>query len=576
MTRPMRQAARPRPSGNLDGRALPLAAAVAVLALTMSVHGPAAGAPPGAATPTATSTASGAAPVAAPGTAPGTSPGTAPATPPAASAGATPATAPGAASTPAAAKTPGVDAPPPAQPPREVSVPAFERHQLPNGLTLVLAPRPGTPIVSIGLLVRAGPELDPPGRAGTAAMTAGLLAKGARRNGRVVQATELARQAEALGSSLDSASGWRSTTLSMTVTTPKLAAAAALMADVLQRPLLAADELERARAQSLDGLRVTLGDPAQVASMAARRVFWGDTAYGRLVSPGSLARLTREDITTFHAAWYRPERTVLVLAGDIDAGPAKDLAQKLFGAWHPKGAAPPQPEPAAPAPLPDPLLLVDMPGSGQSAVVVDAPFPPTGAPDRRAGQVANAVLGGGYSARLNQEVRIKRGLSYGAFSQAETHPHAGMAHAETQTNHPTAAQVLQLMRSEMLRLAEAPPTPDELAARQATLVGSFARRLETTGGLASLAIAQLVQGRPLEELGRTVDEVMAVTPEQVQTFAKTHWKPGTLRGVIAGDLKAAGESVAPLLAPDAPGGPARRINLDALDLDRPTLQREAR
>jgi zinc protease len=472
--------------------------------------------------------------------------------------------------------TPGVDAPPPAQPPRPIAVPAFERHQLPNGLTLVLAPRRGTPIVSLALLVRAGPELDPPGRAGTAAMTAGLLTKGARRGGRVVEATELARQAEALGASLDSGSGWRSTTLSMTVTTPRLAAAAALMADVLQRPLLAADELERARAQSLDGLRVTLGDPAQVASMAARRAFWGDTAYGRLVSPGSLARLTREDVTAFHAAWYRPERTVLVLAGDIESEAARELTAKLFGAWQPKGAAPPQPEPAAPSPLPEPLLLIDMPGTGQSAVVVDAPFVPTGAPDRRIGQVANAVLGGGYSARLNQEVRIKRGLSYGAFSQAETHPHAGMAHAETQTNHPTAAQVLQLMRGEMQRLAEAPPSTEELAARQATLVGSFARRLETTGGLASLAISQLVQGRPLEELGRTVDEVMAVTPEQVQAFAKAHWKPGTLRGVIAGDLKAAGDSLAPLLAADAPGGPARRFGLEALDLDRPTLQRETR
>jgi zinc protease len=474
------------------------------------------------------------------------------------------------------ASTPGIDAPPPAQPPRPIAVPAFEQHPLPNGMTLVLAPRRGTPIVSLGVLVRAGPELDPPGRAGTAAMTAGLLTKGARRHGRAVEATELARQAEALGATLDSASGWRSTTLAMTVTTPRLAAAAALMADVLQRPLLAADELERARAQSLDGLRVTLGDPAQVAAMAARRVFWGDTAYGRLVSPGSLARLVREDITAFHAAWYRPERTVLVLAGDIEPEPARELALKLFGTWQPKSAATAPPEAAAPAPLPEALLLIDMPGTGQSAVVVDAPFVPTGAPDRRIGQVANAVLGGGYSARLNQEVRIKRGLSYGAFSQAETHPHAGMARAETQTNHPTAAQVLQLMRGEMQRLAESPPSAEELAARQATLVGSFARRLETTGGLASLAIAQLVQGRPLEELGRTVDEVMAVTPEQVQAFAKAHWKPGTLRGVIAGDLKAAGDSLAPLLAPDAPGGPARRLGLEALDLDRPTLQRATR
>lgn len=476
----------------------------------------------------------------------------------------------------AMAATPGVDAPPPPQAPRPVAVPAFEQLRLDNGLTLVLAPRHETPIVTLAVLVRAGPELDPPQRAGTAAMTAALLSKGARRGGRAVPATTLARQAEALGATLDTASGWRSSTLAMTVTTPKLAAAAALLADVLQHPVLAADELERARAQSLDGLRVTLGDPAQVAGLAGRRAYWGDTAYGRLVSPASLARIQRADVTAFHAAWYRPERTVLVLAGDVDPAAARALAARLFGRWHPKGAAPPAPEPAAPAPLPEPLLLIDMPGSGQSGVVVEAPFVPAQAPDRRIGQVANAVLGGGYSARLNQEVRIKRGLSYGAFSSAEVHPHAGMAHAETQTNHPTAAQVLQLLRGEILRLAEAPPSGDELAARQATLVGSFARRLETTGGLASLAIAQLVQGRPLAGLARTVDEIMAVTPEQVQAFAKAHWRGSALRGVIAGDLKAAGDSLNGL-GGAAPGATAvRRIPVEALDLDRPDLVREAR
>jgi zinc protease len=205
--------------------------------------------------------------------------------------------------------------------------------------------------------------------------------------------------------------------------------------------------------------------------------------------------------------------------------------------------------------------------SGQSGVTLALPFVANDAADRRAGQVANAVLGGGYSARLNQEVRIKRGLSYGAFSEAEAHPGGGMAQASTQTNHPSAATVLQLMRSEIERLAEAPPGADELAARQATLVGSFARRLDTTGGLSSLVVGQLVQGRPLADLGKTVDEILAVTPQQVQAFAQQHWRGTGLRGVIAGDLKAAGEAVSAL------PGPARRLTIEQLDLAQPGLVR---
>lgn len=466
--------------------------------------------------------------------------------------------------------TPGVDAPPPPQPPRPVVVPPLHQHRLPNGVTVVIAPRHQAPVVTLAVLVRAGPELDPAGRSGTAAMTAALLGKGARRHGKPVSATELARQAEALGTTLDAGSGSHSSTVSMTVTAPKLDAAAALLADVVRRPTLAAAELERLRAQSLDALRVTLGDPAQVSVLAGRRQFWGDSAYGRLVAPATLKRITRADVAAFHAAWYRPERAVVVLAGDVDETRGRALAERLFGDWRMHAPAPSATPATVPQPLQEPLLLIDMPGSGQSGVMVTAPFVATRSAERRMGQVANAVLGGGYSARLNQEVRIKRGLSYGAFSETEVHPDAGMLHASTQTNHPTAVQVLELLRGEIARLAEAPPSADELAARQATLVGSFSRRLETTGGLASLVLSQLVLERPLAELSRAVDEIMAVKPEQVQAFAKQHWQAGQLRGVIAGDLKAAGDSLKPL------GDAVRRIPIDALDLEQAKLAKPAK
>ena len=136
-----------------------------------------------------------------------------------------------------------------------------------------------------------------------------------------------------------------------------------------------------------------------------------------------------------------------------------------------------------------------------------------------------------------------------------------MLTARTQTHHPTAAQVLQIMRDEMQRLADAPPAAAELAARQATLVGSFARRLDTTGGLAALVAGQLAKGRPLADLNQHVSDILAVTPEQVQQFARSHWQPGKLRAVIAGDLKAAGDSLRAVEAG------ARRVALAELDME---------
>ena len=471
------------------------------------------------------------------------------------------------------AGTPGMDEPPVAQAPRPLNLPQLHERTLANGLTVVVAPRPGLPVVSATLLVRAGAETDPPDKPGVAAMTSSLWSKGAVRNGRAVPAAELARQAEALGSGLDTGSGWGTSTVGMTVSTPRLDEALALMADVLRRPVLADAELERSRAQTLDGLRVTLGNPSDVADLALRRSFWGDGAYGRVTTPASVQRLRRADLQAFQAQWVRPDRVALLLVGDITAEHGQALAQRLLGDWR----APANPAPvlavAAPAPAAAALLLIDMPGSGQSGVAVAAPYLGDSAADRPAryvGAVTSAVLGGGYSARVNQEVRIKRGLSYGASAGAESQASGGMFTARAQTNHPSAAEVLQLLRSEITRLADAAPGADELAARQATLVGSFARRLETTAGLSAQLVAQIAHGRPLAELADYAPGVLAVTPAQVQAFARQHWAAGGLRAVVAGDLAAAGSSLTGLVAP------AQRVPLGELDLEQVGLRKTAR
>ena len=475
---------------------------------------------------------------------------------------------------PSQAGTPGADEPPLAQPPRPLTLPTLHESTLANGLTVVVAPRPALPVVSLTLLLRAGPELDPPGRPGAAAMTSTLWPKGALRAGRPVPAAELARQAEALGGALDSHSGWGASTLSMTVSSPRMDEALALLADVLRRPLLAADELARARTQALDGLRVTMGNPSDVAALALRRSFWGGSAYGQVATPAALQRLQRADVQAFQAAWVRPDRVALVLVGDVTPEHGLALAQRLLGDWRasaPAPAAPPSPSaPAATAAPAAALVLIDMPGSGQSSVALAAPYIGSGLaerPERYAGLVAQAVLGGGYSARLNQQVRIQRGLSYGVSASAESQPGGGMFTASAQTNHPSAAEVLQLLRSEVTRLADAPAGADELAARQATLVGSFARRLETTSGLSALLVGQLAQGRPLADLVNYTPGLLAVTPAQVQAFARRHWQAAGLRAVVTGDLAAAGDS---LTTP-----PALRLTLGELDLAQPGLRKPA-
>lgn len=467
----------------------------------------------------------------------------------------------------ARAGTPGVDEPPVPGTPRLLSVPQFVEQRLPNGVRVVLAPRSGLPLATVALHLNLGAAADPEGKAGLANLTTSLRTKGAQHRGKRLDATQLARQAEALGGTLDTGASWSGSTLSMTVATSKLAEATALVVDTVLHPTLDATELQRLREQTADGLKFSLTDPMALAGLASRRVAWGASVYGGSLTPASLARITRDDVLAFHRRQLRPELATLVVSGDVSPAQALALAQRSLGAWKGPRMALPEPRREPASPRTPALVLVDLPGAGQSGVIVMAPSVASDSAERRVAQVAVAVLGGGYSARLNTEVRIKRGLSYGASAGNELQPVGGVVMASTQTNHPNAAQVVQVVQGEIARLGQEAPAADELAARQATLVGNFGRQIETTAGLAGVAINQIALGRPLDEVQQFAPQVLAVTPAQVQAFATRHWPSGSLRTVVVGDLAKAGDALKEL-DPKALVLPADQLNLESASLAR--------
>ncbi len=468
---------------------------------------------------------------------------------------------------PAHATTPGVDAPPEPGAPTELSVPPFEEALLLNGVRVIVVPKTDLPLVTVTLHLKLGAAADPDGQAGLASITNTLRSKGATVQGKRLDATQLARAAEALGASLDSGTGFGGSSLGMTVPTTKLASAVTLVSDVMLHPTLEAAELERLREQTADGLKFAMSDPMALAGLVAKRDAWGASVYGGALTPASLARITLADVQAFHTQQLRPALATLVFSGDVTRSRALDLATRALANWKDNKRALPQPRDEAASPVTPATVLVDLKGAGQSGVVVMSPSVPANSPDRRVAQVATAVLGGGYSARLNTEVRIKRGLSYGASASHSFEPVGGLLLAATQTNNPTAAQVVTLMRGEIDKLGQQPPAADELAARQATLVGNFGRQIETTAGLSAMALDQVVRGRKLADIEDFPDEVMAVTPAQVRDFAAQHWQPAQLRTVVVGDLAAAGDSLK-ALDPKALVIPSTQLLLEAPGLTR--------
>ena len=470
------------------------------------------------------------------------------------------------------------DQPPPPAPAQPLQVPAFAETTLSNGLRVVVAERHTLPLVTAMVMVEAGSLLDPPGKSGLASLTFTLMGKGARHGAEEQDAATLAIAAETLGSSLEIDAGARSGRIAMTVPVNRLDDSVALMADVTRAPTFPADELERSRAQSLDAIKLNLSDPGALAGMLGRRLYWGETPNGVITTPASLQRIKREDVVAFHRVQVRSDRTTLVLAGDIDLPRARALADKYFGNWKQNRMAAPVTPQVAPRPMAASAILLDLPGAGQGAVIVQAPYAAFSndqvqRAQLRAGAVANGVLGVGYSSRINQEVRIKRGLSYGANSSIETLPAGGMLSTFAQTKNASTGEVATLLRGEILKLAQEDVPAPELAARAAVLVGDFGRQLETTAGLAATAAEQVLRRRDLADLQQLPAELLAVDPARVHAFSAEYWKPETLHTVIVADLKTADEAALHKQFPDAWVIKAADLDLGSANLRKTAVKR---
>lgn len=455
-------------------------------------------------------------------------------------------------------------APPAPAAPRETKVPQPVERTLANGLRVIVVPKHNIPLVAASLLVKSGGAADPQGKAGVAQLTSTVLTKGTRSR----TAEQIARGVEALGATLSASAAWDSSSVDLSVMSSNLPKAIEFMADVARNATFAKDEFERERAQTIDGVQVDLGQPRSVAGAVTSRLIFGDAPYGATLdgTPVTLAAIQREDLVKFHAGHYRPERSVLVLAGDVKPEAAFELAQTAFGGWKGSGAAPsPAPKTAAQKALEPRVVVIDMPEAGQAAVTVGRAGIRRGDASYFQALVANSVLGGGYSSRLNQEIRIKRGLSYGAGSSFSPRVQVGPFTARTETKNESAAEVANLMLGEMARLATTDVSEAELIPRKAVLIGGFGQSLETTAGIVSQISALALYDLPLSNINSYVSSVQGVNAEDVRKFSGTY-VGGPMNVVVVGD---ASKFLAPL---QTTFKEVEVIKYDELDLNSASLR----
>lgn len=425
--------------------------------------------------------------------------------------------------------------PPPPAAPRSVKFPAPQERTLANGLRVVVVERHETPLASARLLVKNGGEADPAQLAGLADMTASLLTKGTQTR----KAPEIAEAIEALGGAIDSGARWDASNAGVEAQSSRLPAAMNILADVVRRPVFESEEIERLRQQYLDDLRVALGQPGSIARFVASRVVFGDEPYGHPLAGTleSLAQIKRGDIVKFHQTYYRPDNAILIVGGDVTAADAFRLAEKLFGDWKKPATGLPAPSAMKAAANAKPrVVVVDKPDAGQAAVLVARRGINRRDQDFFRGLVANSVLSG-YSGRLNQEIRIKRGLSYGAGSLLDVRRDAGPFMASAQTKNESGAEVAALLLGELTRLAAGDLSEAELTPRKAVLIGGFARNLETVGGLVTQVGNLALYGLGFDEINGYVNNVQSITSADVKRFASMRLGAQGASIIVVGDAK---------------------------------------
>lgn len=416
----------------------------------------------------------------------------------------------------------------------QLEIPAIQKHTLSNGLPVWIVEMHEVPVVDVSLIVKSGAAADPAGRFGVAHFTAEMLDEGAGS----LDALALADAIDMLGASLTTGASFDASTVRLHALVSTLDAALPIMADVALRPTFPQTDLDRLRAERLTALLQLRDNPSQLATAAFNRLLYGaDHRYGTGVmgTEATNKAFTADDLRGFHAAHFQPQNAHLLVVGDVTAATVLPALERAFGGWTNTGEVPRPALPAAAQPRARQVFLVDRPGAPQSQIRIGAIGVPRSTPDYHAIDVANTMLGGSFSSRLNQNLREKHGYSYGAGSQFAMRQAAGPFVALSGVQTDKTREALGEFFNELGGMAQPAPT-DELARAKNLGALSFPGSFETTTDMAGHLIDLVVYGLPESFFNEYVQKTEAVTAADVQRVAREHIRPDRVIVVVAGDL----------------------------------------
>lgn len=402
-----------------------------------------------------------------------------------------------------------------------LTLPELIESRTSNGLRVIAAPRGPLPMVSVRLIIQAGSAVEPAHKFGLADFTAQLLRRGTER----LSADELNEAVEFVGASLGI--GVAEDFMSIRLTTPSehLPEMMEILGQLVREPRLDAQEIARAKERTIAQLANDLDDPSHLADRATVHAIWGKHPYGHDAAgqKSHVQSFTREDVQTFHRTQWGPKIAMLIGVGQLDPEAFQDAAEKAFGRWEGGPDSPVVLPPLTEAALAGTVVVVDKPEQTQTQVRLGTIAFPKGHPDYFPTYVTNAAFGGGFTSRLVDEVRVKRGLSYGVSSGFDLMKAAGWFGISTFTKTGSTRAILDVILNEAAKLRKSGIKQPELERTQRYLAGLFPLRTETNEAIAGSIAETRLYNLGDDWVERFRERIYGVTLQDANRAARTHF-----------------------------------------------------